>query len=75
MEVFKVLPSFKTLAIAAAYKAIQNDLSLCYGHGPAGKRFYLDCSESDPIRRRVRSRLDQTLVGIVSDKVRYMITD
>ena len=70
METFKVVAKLESLAIATVYKAIVDDLSMCYGHGPSGMRFYLDCSESEQIRHRVRSRLDHTLVGLVSDKVR-----
>ena len=74
MEVFKVVPKLEDLATAAAYKAVEDDLGLCYGHDPTGMRVYLDCTESDQIRHRVKSRLDQTLVGVVGDKVRYTIT-
>ncbi len=76
MEIFKLVPKLEDLAIAAAYKAIEDDLGLCYGLSSTdGMGFYLDCAESDGIRNHVRSRLDRTLVGVVGDKVRYTITN
>lgn len=71
MEVFKVVPKLEALALATAYKAILDDLSHCYGLGPTGKRIYRQSPESEDIRDRVRNRLDQTLVGLVSDRFRY----
>ena len=70
MEIFKVVPTLEKLARNEAYKAILTDLSLCYGHGPTGNRFYLRCPESDQIRHQVRSRLHHILEGIVSDQAR-----
>ncbi len=72
MEILKVVPTLEKLARDEAYKAILNCLSLCYGHGPTGNRFYLRCRKSEKIRRRVRRRFDKILKGIMSDQARYI---
>jgi len=71
MEIYKVVPTLEKLAHDRAYAAILQDLELCYGHGPAGNRFYLRSPECEDIRTRVWSQIKSTLVGLKSDQVRY----
>jgi len=71
MEIIKVVPTLEALARDAVYRAIIDELSLCYRQGSTGKHSYHRSPQSEAIRSRVRRQLDQTLVGIVSDQARY----
>ena len=74
------VPSLEELAFEASFKDILATLALCYDHRPEGKRY--DCLlvpsafsnsflTSEKLRKFVRNRLDQHLVGLVGVKVRY----
>ena len=73
------VPSLEELAFEASFKDILATLVLCCEHRPEGKRY--DCLvpsafsnsflTSEKLRKFVRKRLDQHLVGLVGVKVRY----
>ena len=65
------MPTLEKLAHDRAYAAILQDLELCYGHGPSGNRFYLRSPECEVIRDHVWSQIEQKVVGLKSDQVRY----
>ena len=64
MEIFKVVPTLEKLAHDRAYAAILQDLELCYGHSPAGNRFYLRSPEcEDALATVVGAEWDKKLWG------------
>lgn len=80
MEIQINVPSLENLAFEMSYKEIMSNLILCYEHRPEGKRVtwlpfssIVSTSEilsSENIRRLVRGRLNQHLVGTMGEKVR-----
>jgi len=80
MEIQLNVPSLEDLAFEMSYKEIMSNLILCYEHRPEGKRFQwlpfssiVSTSEilsSENVRRLVRNRLNQHLVGTLGEKVR-----
>ncbi len=82
MDVIQVVPKLEDLAFEVSYQEILSNLILCYDHRPEGKRLsWLPFSSvlnakpaitSEKMRCLVRARLNQHLVGVMSEKIRYM---